>query len=94
LSSLEEIVLSPAFAVLLAIVGAYLFVIISREFFLWFFKLTEINAKLKTIDERLADIEQSLQNNRPAKIQIESDLAQLPPTVGLQEKDSQFPLTH
>lgn len=93
MSALEDIVLSPTFAVLLAVVGAYLFVILSREFFLWYFKLSEVNAKLNVIDERLKEIEQSL-SQLPSKIKSDTELASLPPTSGLQEKDSQFPLTH
>ncbi len=93
MSFLEDIVLSPAFAIILAVVGAYLFIVISREFFLWYFKLSEMNSKLKIIDERLADLEQSL-SNLPSKLRDPAELAKLPPTQGLQEKDSQFPLNH
>jgi len=88
LAHLEDIVLSPFFAITLGIVGSYLFVILTREFFLWYSKINQIEAKLATIEEKLDELNlvRTAPHAPPKLEKLEENISS--------RSEQQFPLSH
>lgn len=99
MDSLESIILSTPFTILLAVVGLYLFALITREFCLWFFRINKLNARLKTIElklEKLTEKIEQQQQNTASVTMVErkaTALTSLAP-VSKDDQKENFPFTH
>lgn len=105
MEKLEAIATSPYFAIVLVLVGTWLFMLLAREFAMWFFRLGHFENELKNINLKLEEISQNISKSSvsPAvstQKATPSITASLPPIPTAQSvaaaeiTKQQFPIQH
>jgi hypothetical protein len=94
-AQIESLATSPYFAIFLGIVGLWLFVLLSREFSFWYFKIGYFEKELKEIRAQLEEINKNLSKPSPIK---EISLPPIPKLTSVapdpERVKNQFPVQH